>query len=495
MINLNLSLEELKKLSNHYNVIPLYAEVLVDTETPLSLFLKLYQKGKVNILLESAESQLNWGRYSFIVQSHSHHIKYRKGYCEVFRNGKVELFQTYDPFGVIKEELKHFRPYQDENLPRFWGGFVGYVSYDVIKLYEPIEDQKPDSLSLYDIYLVLTDLVVIHDNLSGKIKVVVPIFTDRDLEREYQRAKDSIYQTLKTIFASQVSPKHFQEREAELHMWQSNFKKEDFQRAVLKAKDYIYAGDIIQVVLSQRFRKDFKGSAQDLYRALRCINPSPYMYYLDYGFFQVVGSSPEVLVRLEDGIIETRPIAGTRKRGKTEEEDKKLREELLSDEKEKAEHLMLVDLARNDIGKVSQPGSVQVKEFMVVENYSHVMHIVSHVVGRLKEGFSHVDVLKATFPAGTVSGAPKIRAMQIIEELEPHRRGIYAGSVGYLSFQGNMDMAITIRTAVVVNQEVYVQAGAGIVADSDPEKEWLETVNKAKAIMKAVHMAENPQSF
>ncbi len=495
MLKLNLSLEELKKLSKDYNVIPLYTEVLVDTETPLSLFLKLYEKDKVNILLESAENSSKWGRYSFVVKSSSFYIKYRKGFCEIFKDGKVELFYTKDPLEVIKSKLTHFKAYKDENLPRFWGGLVGYISYDIVKLYEPIKDLSVDPLSLYDIYLVLTDLVVIHDNLSGKVKVVVPVFTEKDIQKEYIRASEQIKETLHTIFTSCVSPKHFEDCEVDLNLWQSNFQKEDFKRAVLKAKEYIYAGDVIQVVLSQRFKKEFKANPQDLYRALRCINPSPYMYYLDFGFFQVIGSSPEVLVRLEDGIIHTRPIAGTRKKGKTEEEDKKLREELLSDEKEKAEHLMLVDLARNDIGKVAQPGSVQVKEFMTVENYSHVMHIVSHVVGALKLGLTAVDVLKATFPAGTVSGAPKVRAMQIIEELENYRRGIYAGCVGYFSFDGNMDMAITIRTAVVVNGEVYVQAGAGIVADSDPEKEWLETVNKAKAIMKGAHMAENPQSF
>ncbi len=492
---LSLSLKEVKELSKDYNVIPVYAEVLVDTETPLSIFLKLKEKGKVNILLESAEGGIKWGRYSFIVKSSSYHIRYKQGVCELFKDGRVDFVHTRDPLSVVKQELMGFGPYNEPELPRFWGGLVGYVSYDVVKLYEPVKDLKPDPLSLYDMYLVLTDTVVIHDNLSGKVKVVVPILTHRGVEEEYERAEREIQKTLRTLFSSCVRPKHFKDTALDMERWTSNFERTQFLDAVLKAKDYIAQGDVIQVVLSQRFKSGFRSSAENLYRVLRCVNPSPYMYYLDFGFFQVVGSSPEVLVRVEDGMIETRPIAGTRRRGRSEEEDKALEKELLSDEKERAEHLMLVDLARNDIGRVAKPGSVRVSEFMVVERYSHVMHIVSHVVGELRQDLTCVDVLRATFPAGTVSGAPKVRAMQIIEELEPERRGIYAGSVGYFSFQGNMDTAITIRTAVVRDGEVYVQAGAGVVADSDPEKEWLETLNKAKALMTAVQMAENPQEF
>ena len=492
---LNISIEEFKKLSKYFNLIPVYAEVLVDTETPLSLFLKLKEKGKVNILLESAEGGLKWGRYSFIVSSSSYYVRYKDGVCEIFDRGKIRIIKSLDPFEVLKGELGRFLPYKDENLPRFWGGLVGYISYDVAKLYEPVKDSNPDPLSLYDMYLVMTDRVVIHDNLTGKVKVVVPVFIQRGTEDEYERAKREIEDSLKTIFSSCVPPRHFQDVPPKVETWRSNLSKEGFINMVKRTKEYISAGDVIQVVLSQRFTRKFNASSEDLYRALRCINPSPYMYYLDFGFFQVVGSSPEVLVRVEGSTIETRPIAGTRKRGQTQEEDLKIEKELFSDEKERAEHLMLVDLARNDVGKVAQPGSVNVKEFMVVERYSHVMHMVSHVVGTLREGFTSVDVLKATAPAGTVSGAPKVRAMQIIEELEPERRGIYAGCVGYFSFQGNMDMAIAIRTAIVRDGEIYLQAGAGIVADSDPEKEYMETVNKAKALMKAVEMAESPKDF
>ncbi len=274
-------------------------------------------------------------------------------------------------------------------------------------------------------------------------------------------------------------------------LWRSNFTKEEFESVVRKAKDYIAQGDVIQVVLSQRFQRKFEGKAEDVYRVLRFLNPSPYMYLLDFGELKVVGSSPEVLVRVEGKRVETRPIAGTRPRGKTKEEDLMLEKDLISDEKEKAEHLMLVDLARNDLGRVCEIGSVKVEDFMRVERYSHVMHIVSDVVGTLKEGADALDVLKATFPAGTVSGATKVRAMQIIEDLEPEKRGVYAGSVGYISFQGNMDMAIAIRTALIRDREVFVQAGAGIVADSVPEREWQETVNKAKALMKAVDLAQS----
>ncbi|WP_340689935.1 anthranilate synthase component I [Hydrogenobacter thermophilus] len=487
---LSLSLSQVKELSKDYSVIPLFEEVLADTETPLSLFLKLKKQEQYNILLESAEGGTKWGRYSFIIRSSSLTFKYRKGYGEVLRKGKVWCFESKDPLGVLKKLIGDFIPYKDDRLPRFWGGLVGYIGYDIAKYYEPIKDEKPDPISTYDIFMVLTDLVVVHDNLTGKIKILSPIFTDGDVEREYSRAKETIELAKEDIFGKCVPPVNYPEVEPELSQWQCNMSKEEFERLVLRAKEYIASGDVIQVVPSLRFSKVFKGKPDDLYRVLRFLNPSPYMYYLDFGQIKVVGSSPEVLVRLEEGRAETRPIAGTRRRGNTEEEDRAMEEELLADQKERAEHLMLVDLARNDIGRVAKSGTVKVEEFMKVERYSHVMHIVSHVVGQIKEGLDAVDVIKATFPAGTVSGAPKVRAMQIIEELEPERRGIYAGSVGYLSFQGNTDMAIAIRTAVLRGDEVFVQAGAGIVADSDPEREWWECISKAKALMKAVSIAE-----
>ncbi len=489
-MHLNLNQRQVEELSKDYNLIPIFTELMADTETPLSLYLKLREGWKYSLLLESAEGGIKWGRYSFIVLSSSFHYSWKGGIGYIYKGGKVRLFREVDPLKPLGELLKLIKPYHDPSLPRFWGGYAGYVGYDVIKCYEPVEDKKTDPIEVFDLFFVLSDAVVIHDNLSGSIKIVVPIFVERGVDKEYKRAFRLI-QTLKDkIFTSCIYPIHFPEREANIQEWSSNYSKEEFLEAVQRAKRYVEQGDIIQVVLSQRFRKRFSGKPESIYRSLRYLNPSPYMYYMDLGDLKVIGSSPEVLVRLEGSRIETRPIAGTRKRGNTPEEDLRLEVELLSDEKERAEHLMLVDLARNDVGKVSKPGNVRVEGFMRVEKYSHVMHIVSDVVGELKEGLSAVDVLKALFPAGTVSGAPKVRAMQIIEELEKERRGIYAGAVGYISFDGNMDMAIAIRTALVLGDEVFLQAGAGIVADSDPEKEWWETINKAKALMKAVAMAE-----
>ncbi len=490
-MELNLNREEVKKLSKDYNVIPLYTEILADVETPLSIFLKLKEKDRFNFLLESAEGGEKWGRFSFIITGSSFYIRTKGKYGEIYDRGRVKFFESNDPADVIDGIIKKYKPYNDPILPRFWGGLVGYFAYDVIKFYEPVKDENPDPISTYDIYLVLTDRVVIHDNLTGKIKIVCPILTSRDVESEYERAEKCIVETIKRLKEKATEHINFKEREPDLSVWESNFRKEEFEKIVEKAKEYIAQGDIIQVVLSQRFRRVFEGDTENIYRVLRYLNPSPYMYYLDFRELKVIGSSPEVLVRVEGKKIETRPIAGTRPRGKTPEEDKRLEKELLADEKERAEHLMLVDLARNDIGRVAEIGSVKVEDFMRIERYSHVMHIVSDVVGTLKEGYSALDVLKATFPAGTVSGAPKVRAMQIIEELEKEKRGIYAGCVGYVSFQGNMDMAIAIRTAIVRDKEVFVQAGAGIVADSIPEREWEETVNKAKALMKAIDTAES----
>ncbi|MDQ7038720.1 MAG: anthranilate synthase component I [Aquificota bacterium] len=489
-MDLNLSLSEVKRISKEFNVIPVYTEILADVETPLSLFLKLESPDRFNILLESAEGGEKWGRFSFVITGSSFYIRSRGELGEVHDRGRVVFFRTRDPLGEIGKVVSGFRPFEDRDLPRFWGGIVGYFAYDVIKFYEPVEDRNPDPISTYDIFLVLTDRVVIHDNLTGKIKVVFPLIVERGVEEEYRRIEEEMERTVDMLRGSGAPHISITEREPDLSSWESNFSKGDFESAVRKAKDYIARGDAIQVVLSQRFRRKFSGDPKNIYRVLRYLNPSPYMYYLDFRDLQVIGSSPEVLVRVEGSRVETRPIAGTRPRGKTPEEDRALEEDLISDEKERAEHLMLVDLARNDLGRVSKEGTVRVEDFMRVERYSHVMHMVSDVVGELRSGMGPLDVLRATFPAGTVSGAPKVRAMQIIEELEPERRGIYAGSVGYISFQGNMDMAIAIRTAVLRGGEVFVQAGAGVVADSVPEREWEETVNKAKALMKAVDTAD-----
>jgi len=490
-MELNITREEAVKLAGDFNVIPVYTEILGDVETPLSVFLKLRRKDSFNFLLESAEGGEKWGRFSFIITGSSFYIRTKGRYGEIYDRGRVRFFETGDPAGVVEEVIRSYKPFEDPSLPRFWGGLVGYIAYDVIRFYEPVETHNPDPVGTYDLYMALTDRVVIHDNLTGKLKIVCPLLADRNVEEEYERVRDRIEETVTVLKESSAPPISFSERNPDLSLWESNFNREAFEEAVRKAKDYIARGDVIQVVLSQRFRKRFEGNPENIYRVLRFLNPSPYMYYLDFGELKVIGSSPEVLVRVEGDRIETRPIAGTRPRGKTPQEDRELEEDLLNDEKERAEHLMLVDLARNDIGRVSLCGSVRVEDFMRVERYSHVMHIVSDVTGKLREGLSALDVLKAVFPAGTVSGAPKVRAMQIIEELEPESRGIYAGSVGYVSFQGNMDMAIAIRTAILRDREIFVQAGAGVVADSVPSREWEETVNKARALMKAVDTASS----
>jgi len=372
-----------------------------------------------------------------------------------------------------------------------WGGFFGYMAYDVVKFFEPRVNVNPDKEDsyLYDMVFTLPKALVVFDNVKQTVKIISFVLKEKgEVEREYREAFNIINEIERKLREETVN---CDVKDVEVTSdWKVNFSDEEFKKAVEKAKEYIRDGDIIQVVLSRRFEKPFYQDAIVLYRALRLINPSPYMYYLDYDDFQIVGASPEVLVRVENGLIETRPIAGTRRRGKTEEEDLAMERELISDEKERAEHIMLVDLARNDVGRVAEVGSVKVTDLMVIERYSHVMHIVSNVVGKLRKNKDVFDVLRACFPAGTVSGAPKVRAMEIIDEIEPSSRGVYAGAVGYFSFDGNLDTAIAIRTAIVRRNKVYVQAGAGIVADSDPRLEAKETVNKARALFKAVELAE-----
>ncbi len=490
----NLSFEDFKSLAQNYNVIPIYKEILLDVDTPLSVYFKITSGGRFNYILESVEKGEKVGRYSFIGSSENFYIRTKNNIVEIYNKGKISYKETKDPIDEIKNLIKDLKPYKDKNLPPFWGGYIGYIGYDVIKFYEPVPDKNPDTLNIPDIYLFLSDEVIAFDNLTNKIKIIVSTILNKDesLEEIYIKTLEKI-NTIEEKLKKELQIKRLslKNKEVNLQNWISNFKKEDFEKAVLKAKEYITEGDIIQVVLSQRFFKKLNADPIDIYRSIRVINPSPYLFYLDFNDIKIVGSSPEILVSVIDGKILTKPIAGTRPRGKTEEEDKLLKEDLLNDEKEKAEHLMLVDLARNDVGKVAVRGSVKVDRFMYIENYSHVMHIVSDVSGTLKEGLHPLDVLKSVFPVGTVSGAPKVRAMQIIEELETDKRGIYAGAVGYISFDGNLDTAIAIRTAVIVNDTVYVQAGAGIVADSVPEKEWLETVNKAKAIMTAIESVES----
>ena len=475
-----------------YNRIPLHREVLADLDTPLSIYLKLAD-GPYSYLFESVQGGEKWGRYSIIGLPAETVIKVHGHRVTVERKGAVvEESECRDPLAWIEQFQRRFRvPETREGLPRFAGGLVGYFGYDTVRYIEPRLAACPhdDPLGTPDILLMLSEDVVVFDNLSGKISVIAQIDPTRPNAWAFgQRRLDELVARLRG-----GQPAYFsdgQSRRVSESDFTSGFSRPDFEAAVERIKRYIVDGDAMQVVLSQRLSIPFAASPLDLYRSLRTLNPSPYMFFVTLADFHVVGSSPEILVRLEDGEVTVRPIAGTRHRGATEREDRALEEELLADPKELAEHLMLIDLGRNDAGRVAHVGTVRVTEQMVIERYSHVMHIVSNVIGRLRSGMSAMDVLRATFPAGTVSGAPKIRAMEIIDELEPVKRGVYAGAVGYLSWSGNMDTAIAIRTAVVKEGTLHIQAGAGIVADSVPALEWEETMNKGRAIFRAVAMAE-----
>jgi anthranilate synthase component 1 len=482
-------IEEFRKKAGQGNLVPVYREMLADMLTPVSAFLKI-DSGRYSFLLESVEGGEKWARYSFLGADPSVIVRTsgNKGFIE--KKGATEERElTGDPIEFLKEAMGQYRPVPVEGLPRFFGGAVGYAGYDVVGFLEDIGTKEKPGVDCPDLFFMLTDTLLIFDNVAQKIKVVANAHVgDAGPEKAYEEAKikiDALVETLKG-----KPPKRKKPRARITGKLKSSFTKKNFEKAVRAAKEYIKAGDIFQVVLSQRFEEKATIDPFDVYRALRVINPSPYMFYLNCGGFVLSGSSPEVMVRVEGSRIDLRPIAGTRKRGATEEEDEALTKELLADPKECSEHIMLVDLGRNDVGRVSKPGKVAVNELMVIEKYSHVMHIVSNVRGELDEGHDAYDVMKACFPAGTVSGAPKIRAMQIIDELEPTRRGPYAGAVGYFSFTGNMDTCITIRTLLFKDGKVYVQAGAGLVADSVPEAEYIETVNKAAAMMKALEMAE-----
>ncbi len=484
--------EEFKKMAEKGNLIPVYREILADTETPVSAFLKI-KKGKYSFLLESVTGGEKWARYCFLGSNPSIVYSSKGKKTTITRNGQSEEFDDHgDPLGLLKKLMAEFTPVALKNLPRFFGGAVGFLSYDMVKFFEELPDTVEDDLNQPDAVFVITDSMIIFDNVNHKIKIVSNAFVDNwNLRESYDKAickiESLISRLQKPVASGILTKKHAPNKELKI---ESNFTKEDFKKAVLKGKEYIYNGDIIQVVLAQRLKTAITTDPFNIYRALRTFNPSPYMYYLQLGEMEIVGTSPEVLVRLEGNEVEIRPIAGTRPRGVTDEEDIALEKELLKDEKELAEHIMLVDLGRNDLGRIADIGSVDVNEQMVIERYSHVMHIVSNVKATLKKGNDPYDVLRATFPAGTVSGAPKIRAMEIIDELEPTRRGPYAGAVGYFSFSGNMDTAIAIRTLVIQNNTAYLGVGAGIVADSDPDKEYEETINKGKALLKAIEMAE-----
>lgn len=480
---------EFKEKAKQGNLIPVYREILADLETPLSAYLKL--KGKTGFLLESVEGGEKWARYSFIGCNPSLTIEGR-GKALIIRRGnrKEKVRFINDPLEVISAELKKYTPVITPGLPRFFGGFVGYIGYDTVRYFEKLPDYRHKGLNLPDLFLMFTDTLLVFDNLTQKIKVISNAHVEGNHEEAYEKAKSKIDLIVKKL-KSRVTLPGNSKSEPTVNTFTSNFSKDEFLNAVKKAKEYVRAGDVIQVVLSQNFQREVNIHPINVYRALRVVNPSPYMYFLAAGKTTLVGSSPEILVRLEGNTVELRPIAGTRRRGNTTEEDLLLEKELRDDPKEIAEHIMLVDLGRNDIGRIAVTGTVNVTELMTVERYSHVMHLVSNVIGKLENGHDAFDVLRASFPAGTVTGAPKIRAMEIIEELEPTKRGPYAGSVGYFDFSGNMDMCITIRTIIFKDKKAYIQAGAGIVADSDPEKEYIETVNKAKGMFKAIEMAEN----
>ena len=478
-----------------YNRIPVTREVLADLDTPLSTYLKL-ANAPWTFLLESVQGGEKWGRYSIIGLPSRERIEVRGFSISHIVDGELHgAAEVEDPLAWIEQFQARFKVPRLDDQPRFDGGLVGYFGYDTIRYIEPrlrseAAAAKPDPLGVPDILLMVADDLVVFDNLSGRLT----LWTHADPAEAGAYAAaverlEALEIRLRSATLNTVSP-GTGSAAVEEGDFTSGFTEAGFKAAVETIKEYVLAGDVMQCVPSQRMSIPYRAAPLDLYRALRSLNPSPYMFYLDMGDHQVAGSSPEILTRLEEGEVTVRPIAGTRKRGRTEAEDQALEAELLADPKERAEHLMLIDLGRNDVGRISETGSVKVTEEMVVERYSHVMHIVSNVTGRLKPGLTAMDALRATFPAGTVSGAPKIRALEIIDELEPVKRGIYSGAVGYLSWHGNLDTAIAIRTAVIKDGQLHVQAGAGIVADSVPEMEWQETLNKGRALFRAVAMAE-----
>ncbi len=476
-------LEEMENLTNHGNLIPIFKEINADLETPVTAYLKV-ARPPYSFLLESVEGGERQARYSFIGTEPSKIIKTGNG----FPDGNV------DPLSLIEKELGRFTLVPVKGLPRFHGGMVGYLAYDTVCYSEPkVEPPDNDPLSLPESLFMLTDTLLIFDHVRHKIQVVSHAYIGKDIKKSYIKATkkiDSIIRRLERPLPRMHRSNPTPVIENTPPKVSSNFSKEDYLKLVEKAKEYIIAGDIIQVVPSQRFARPTSASPLNIYRSLRAINPSPYMYYLDLDEFHIVGASPELLVRVEDGVVLNFPLAGTRPRGETPEEDRILAEGLRSDEKEQAEHIMLVDLGRNDVGRVSQPGSVKVNDLMRVVHYSHVMHLESEVQGQLDPSKSIYDALRSCLPAGTLSGAPKIRAMEIISELEGQRRGPYGGAVGYFSFQGNMDTAITIRTMVIKDGIAYVQSGGGVVYDSIPESEYMETLHKSQALMRAIEQAE-----
>ena len=478
-----------------FNRIPVYREVLADLDTPLSTYLKL-ASGPYSYLFESVQGGEKWGRYSIIGLPSVEVMKVFGEQITVARHGEVieEATET-DPLAFVERYQARFNAPDLDELPRFNGGLVGYFGYDTVRYIEPRLKPgcPPDKIGTPDILLMVSDEIVVFDNLRGKLHLIVHADPSQDgaFEKAQQRIDELESKLHRQTSDAPQTPAHLSGKTVDESDFVSGFSQEKFEDAVGKIKEYVLDGDVMQTVISQRMSIPFEAPPLNLYRSLRVLNPSPYMYFLDLDDFHIVGSSPEILARVEDDEVTVRPIAGTRKRGATDAEDKALESELLADPKEIAEHLMLIDLGRNDAGRVSETGTVKLTDKMIVERYSHVMHIVSNVTGRLKDNTSCLDVLRATLPAGTLSGAPKIRAMEIIDELEPVKRGVYGGAVGYLSFNGNMDTAIAIRTAVIKDNTLHIQAGAGVVADSVPRLEWKETMNKGRAIFRAVAMTYN----
>jgi anthranilate synthase component 1 len=469
------TLEEFKRLRSQGNLVPIYREIAAEMETPLSAFLKV-KRGGYSFLLESVEGAERAARYSFVG-------------TEPYRVLSTAEGDKTDPLKLIAEELAKYKLAPLSGLPDFCGGAVGYLGYETVRRFERLPSPEPDSLTLPESVFMFVDSLLIFDHATRKIKVLSHARPDGDMDSAYQAATRKIDELVKRL-GQPPPPPITTEAPKEPAEISSNFTPQEFEASVERARQYIIAGEAIQIVLSQRLSRRTNAYPLNIYQALRGINPSPYMFFLDLKGFQIIGSSPEILVKAVNGTVTTRPLAGTRPRGKNKAEDRRLEKELRNDEKERAEHVMLVDLGRNDIGRVSSAGTVKVSELMEVERYSHVMHLVTNVEGRLRPDLTPFDALRACFPAGTVSGAPKIRAMEIIAELEPDKRGPYAGCVGYFGFSGNMDTAITIRTIVLRNGTAHVQAGAGIVYDSVPSREYEETLNKARALLNAIEQAE-----
>ncbi|MBT4484933.1 MAG: anthranilate synthase component I [Candidatus Latescibacteria bacterium] len=483
--------EEFKQNTTRGTIIPVVKTLLADTETPVSAYLKIRDRSTYNFLLESVEGGENIARYSFL-GADPYLIFRSRGRSGTVRNlntGKERRFDG-DPVVELRRIMEDYKTVDFPGLPRFTGGGVGYFSYDAVRLVEDIPDETRDDFDIDDIFFMFYDTILVFDNIGHTISVISNVHVDGpgSLEKRYHEAVSRI-ENLESLLAKRTAPEPSKGHGH--HTSVPNMDKETFIKNVNRCKEYIYAGDVIQVVYSQRFERDISVAPFDIYRMLRIVNPSPYMFFISPDRLDIAGASPEMLVRVEGGEMEVRPIAGTRPRGQTPEEDSALAEELRNDEKECAEHVMLLDLGRNDVGRVARYGSVKVADKMFVERYSHVMHMVSSVKGTLEEDKDRFDAVLSFFPAGTLTGAPKIRAMEIIDELEPTRRGVYGGAIGYVDYQGNVDTCIAIRTLVVKDGKAYIQAGAGIVADSNPESEYQECVNKAKALFRAIDMAEN----